>query len=124
VLAPQNLDRYSSNNPSWVGSPFKVFFEVMGRLGGAALFAMGVVAVISVFVRLRSAEEEKRQQIKWFAYAAVLLLGCLYNLPLMWWVPLRFVFAVGVMYARLSMELGRDYDGGSRPAVHRTEELR
>jgi len=33
-----------------------------------------VLTVISVFVRLHSAEGEERQQIKWFAYAAVVLL--------------------------------------------------
>jgi hypothetical protein len=53
--------------------------------------------VISVFVRLRSADGEKRQQIKWFAYAAAILLGCLTLFPLMWVVPLRAIFLIVVI---------------------------
>ena len=51
-----------------------VTVEVLGRLGGAALFTTCVISVIAVFVRLDSAQGEERQQIKWFAYAAAVLL--------------------------------------------------
>jgi hypothetical protein len=49
--------------------------DALGRLGAAILLLCCVLAVISVFVRLHSAEGEERQQIKWFAYAAAVLLG-------------------------------------------------
>ena len=52
------------------------------RHGLGTLLVCGVAAVISVFVRLQSASGEKIQQIKWFAYAAAVLLGCLNLFPL------------------------------------------
>jgi hypothetical protein len=52
------------------------------RHGLGTLLVCGVAAVISVFVRLQSAGGEKIQQIKWFAYAAAVLLGCLNLFPL------------------------------------------
>jgi len=52
-------------------------------LGMATLLVCCVLAVISVFVRLQSAEGEERQQIKWFAYAAAVLLSTFFlGLPL------------------------------------------
>ena len=51
------------------------FIDMLGRLGQATLLVMCVASVIGVFVRLGSARGDERQQIKWFAYAAVLLLG-------------------------------------------------
>jgi hypothetical protein len=39
----------------------------------ALLYALGLVALASVLVRLRRSRVVERQQIKWFAYAAVLL---------------------------------------------------
>jgi hypothetical protein len=51
------------------------FIDMLGRLGEATLLVMCVASVIGVFVRLGSARGDERQQIKWFAYAAVLLLG-------------------------------------------------
>ncbi len=62
-------------SPFAVGGVMGEFIEMLGRLGGAALFVMCVASVIGVFVRLGSARGEERQQIKWFAYAAVVLLG-------------------------------------------------
>jgi hypothetical protein len=64
-----------------IRSPFAVrgvmgdFIEMLGRLGAATLLVMCVASVIGVFMRLGSARGDERQQIKWFAYAAVLLLG-------------------------------------------------
>jgi hypothetical protein len=64
-----------------IRSPFAVrdvmgdFIEMLGRLGEVTLLVMCVASVIGVFMRLGNARGEERQQIKWFAYAAVLLLG-------------------------------------------------
>jgi hypothetical protein len=44
--------------------------------GGAVVGLTLIVAVIGVFVRLRRARGDERQQLKWFAYAAGLLVVC------------------------------------------------
>jgi hypothetical protein len=55
-------------NPlGWEGIP------TVAVLTEALLYALGLVAAASVLVRLRSSRGEERQQIKWFAYAGVLL---------------------------------------------------
>jgi hypothetical protein len=59
------------------------------------LFALGLVAVVSLFARMRRAREVERQQLKWFAYAtAVLLSGTILaytvaeatNAWWLWWI--------------------------------------
>jgi hypothetical protein len=97
AVAQENFGRYRYANPFFEDGALGAFFDASGRLGGSALFACGVAAVISVFVRLRSADGEKRQQIKWFAYAAAILLGCLTLFPLMWVVPLWAIFLIVVI---------------------------
>jgi hypothetical protein len=62
-------------SPFAVGGVMGDFIEMLGKLGAAALIVMCVASVIGVFVRLGNARGEERQQIKWFAYAAVVLLG-------------------------------------------------
>jgi hypothetical protein len=64
-----------------VGGALGFTVEVLGRLGLAALFLICVVSVIAVFVRLDSAQGEERQQIKWFAYAATVLLSAVFLSP-------------------------------------------
>jgi hypothetical protein len=54
--------------------------EVLGKFGGAILLLSFVVSVISVFLRLQSAEGRERQQIKWFAYGAAVFLGAYFIL--------------------------------------------
>jgi hypothetical protein len=55
--------------------------------------AVALAAAVSPLVRLRRAQPKERQQIKWFAYAApVLILGALLSSPApevwdAWWVP-------------------------------------
>ena len=70
-----------------------------------------LVAVISLFIRLRRAEEQERQQIKWFVYAIALAIGgavltfpvseAIGSVSLKW---ISFVpFIVGVMSIPISM---------------------
>ena len=62
-------------SPFAVGGVMGDFIEMLGKLGAAALIVMCVASVIGVFVRLGNARGEEHQQIKWFAYAGVVLLG-------------------------------------------------
>src|SRR5215213_5590218 len=85
-----------------IRSPFAVrgvmgdFIDMLGRLGAATLLVMCVASVIGVFMRLGSARGDERQQIKWFAYAAVLLLGAPFILAL----PISTVLeAMGLSWA-------------------------
>jgi hypothetical protein len=54
--------------------------EVLGKFGGVILLVSFVVSVFSVFLRLQRAEGRERQQIKWFAYGAAVLLGTFFLL--------------------------------------------
>ena len=66
-----------------LGSPKVVWAIGSGLVGTATVLVCCVLAVISVFVRLQSARGEERQQIKWFAYAAAVLLSVFFlGLPL------------------------------------------
>ncbi len=48
--------------------------EVLNIIGGVSLMVSFVASVLSVFVRQQSAEGRERQQIKWFAYGAAVLM--------------------------------------------------
>jgi hypothetical protein len=81
-------ERYSLRNPLWAGGGLGDVLDGLGRLGAATLLVSFVAVVISVFARFGSARGEERQQIKWFAYAAAVLLGSLYfGLPILWLLP-------------------------------------
>src|SRR5215212_1429892 len=54
--------------------------EMLGTLAGVSLLVSFVAAVFSVFVRWRSAEGRERQQLKWFAYGAAVLMGSFFFL--------------------------------------------
>src|SRR5215207_1417111 len=62
--------------PTWPGGAV----EVLGTIGGLSLLMSFVASVFSVFVRWRSAEGRERQQIKWFAYGAAVLMGSFFFL--------------------------------------------
>jgi signal transduction histidine kinase len=63
-----------------VANPFQVephgLFTVVSAVGGAAAFAGGLMAVVSVVVRFRRATGEERQQVRWLAWACVVILAC------------------------------------------------
>jgi hypothetical protein len=65
------------NNPIGIGGALGDAIEQLGRLGGVFLLVSCLASVFSVFVRLASAGGRERQQIKWFAYAAAVLVGAL-----------------------------------------------
>jgi hypothetical protein len=80
---PDRISPYHVSNPFGIEGTLRTIIDVLGRLGAATLLVCCVLAVISVFVRLQSAEGEERQQIKWFAYAAAVLLSTFFlGLPL------------------------------------------
>jgi hypothetical protein len=80
---PYRMSPYRISNPFGIEGVPRIVLEVLGRISAAALLVCCVLAVISVFVRLQSAEGEERQQIKWFAYAAAVLLSTFFlGLPL------------------------------------------
>ena len=68
------LDPGTVANPLY-GGP-EGLFAACNVVGGVALFAGGILAVLSVVVRYRRSREEERQQVRWLAWAAVLILAC------------------------------------------------
>ena len=54
--------------------------EVLNIIGGVSLTVSFVASVLSVFVRPQSAEGRERQQLKWFAYGAAVLMGSFFFL--------------------------------------------
>jgi hypothetical protein len=65
----------SIDNPFGVGGVLGKIVKALGALGQLAVFFGCIASVLSVFERLQSAEGEERQQIKWFAYSAAVLVG-------------------------------------------------
>src|SRR5215211_2638875 len=97
VTAEDAFGRYSVRNPLHVGGILGDVVDGFGRLGAAALLVSLVVAIIAVFVRLGDAEGVERQRLKWFAYAAAVLLGSIFiGLPFVWFLPPWIGFPLGV----------------------------
>jgi hypothetical protein len=83
ATSPGRISPYRISNPFGIEGTLRIILELLGDLGAATLLVCCVLAVISVFVRLQSAQGEERQQIKWFAYAAAVLLSTFFlGLPL------------------------------------------
>jgi hypothetical protein len=102
------FDRYSVQNPLWSGGALGDVVDGFGRLGAAAFLVCLVVAIITVFVRLGSAQGVERQQLKWFAYAAAVFLGVGFLSPgIAWYLPGWFSFPLGiVVVAALPVAVG------------------
>ena len=96
VTADKWLDRYVLPNPLYVSGTPGAVVDGFGRLGAAALLVSFVAAIIAVFVRLGSAQGVERQRLKWFAYAAAVLLGVLFLSPLVWVLPEWISFPLGI----------------------------
>jgi len=117
ATSPGRISPYRISNPFGIEGNLRSILELLGRLGAAILLVCCVLAVISVFVRLQSAEGEERQQIKWFAYAAAVLLSTFFlGLPLAgviaaigwgWAEPIPFVIGVLAIPAAVGVAMLR-----------------
>jgi len=85
VTAQRGFDRYSVRNPLHVGGVVGYIVGAFGGLGVAAILVGLVVAIVVVFDRLGNARGAERQQLKWFAYAAGVLLVILFLAPIVVW---------------------------------------
>jgi hypothetical protein len=77
------------SNPLGVSSLGDVEEGVFGGILGISLSLLALIAMVSLVVRFRRSRGEERQQIKWFAYAGVLLV-------LGWFVLIAVEEAVGI----------------------------
>jgi hypothetical protein len=102
VTADAVYPRYGLSNPLRVGGTLEDAVDVFGRLGASVVLIGLVVAVIAVFVRLGNARGAERQQLKWFAYAAAVLLGILlFSTAIAWFLPawMGLPFGIGGLCA-------------------------
>jgi signal transduction histidine kinase len=66
----------SVENPVGIGGALpQRLWEVLSAAGGTLLLASSIASVASLILRLRRARGDERQQLKWFAYAATLMIG-------------------------------------------------
>ena len=71
----------SVENPVGIGGviagvlPAQRLWEVLSATGGTLLMASCLASVTSLILRLRRARGDERQQLKWFAYAATVMIG-------------------------------------------------
>jgi hypothetical protein len=117
ATSPGRMAPYGISNPFGIERNPRSILELLGDLGAATLLVCCVLAVISVFVRLQSAEGEERQQIKWFAYAAAVLLSTFFlGLPLAavmaalglgWVAPIPLVIGVLAIPAAVGVAMLR-----------------
>jgi hypothetical protein len=66
-------DEVKVSNPLGISSLGDVEEGVLGGLLGSSLSGLALIAMVSLVLRFRRSRGEERQQIKWFAYAGVLL---------------------------------------------------
>jgi len=97
VTAERGFDRYSVRNPLHVGGVVGYIMKTFAGLGvGACLVGM-LVAIVVVFDRLGNARGAERQQLKWFAYAAGVLLVIVFLAPIVvWYLPGWMSFPIGI----------------------------
>jgi hypothetical protein len=108
LTADSIFPRYSLPNPLHLDGAIGVAVEGFGRLGAAVILVSFVVAIIVVFVRLGSARGAERQQLKWFAYAAAVLLGITFFVsPIIWFLPGWLNFPLGIaVFTALPVAVG------------------
>ncbi len=76
AFEPGPLDTQRSiDNPLGIRGAVGGVLETLGTIGGVLLNASLLAAAISLILRLRRARGVERQQLKWFAYAAIMMVG-------------------------------------------------
>lgn len=75
ALAPGLLDVLSIENPLEIGGVVGRFVETLGKFGIFLFLASMLLAALSLIMRLVRARGEERQQLKWFAFAAAMMIG-------------------------------------------------
>jgi hypothetical protein len=81
ALLPGDARNHDPVNPLGVEA-LRPVLDLLGVVSIPTYFVILFAAAASLVVRLRRSASEERQQIKWFAYAAAVLLGCLNLFPL------------------------------------------
>ena len=76
------LDTHPISNPVGIGGAIGDAIEWAGKVGVFLLLVSGLFAVLSLIHRLVVAGGYERQQLKWFLFAAALMLGGFFVLPL------------------------------------------
>jgi hypothetical protein len=76
ALAPRSLDTLASvDNPFGIGGVAGDLAVAMDKIGTYLSLACVFLAAASLIIRLVRARGEERQQLKWFAFAAAMLIG-------------------------------------------------
>ena len=76
AFAPGPLEAHRSiDNPVGIGGTLGGILDLLGSAGTAALILSVLASGISLILRLRRARGVERQQLKWFVYAAILMVG-------------------------------------------------
>jgi hypothetical protein len=76
------LDTHPIDNPVGIGGAIGEAIERAGKVGVFLLLVSGLFAALSLIHRLVVAGGYERQQLKWFLFATVLMLGGFFVLPL------------------------------------------
>ena len=101
---------------SGVVGPGGELFGVGGAMGEAGVYVLlvaGLLSVFSVILRYRRAGGMERQQIKWFAYAAVVIAGCVVLEGLLglnlsgWWDALFETVPIVALYTAIGIAILR-----------------
>jgi hypothetical protein len=96
LFEPGPLDKGLPDNPLGIQGA-KQMLNVLTSVGGFLLMGTCVLSVASIFVRVRGARGDERQQLKWFVYAAlVLLVAVVFGISANGRYASDYVFAVGV----------------------------
>ncbi len=75
-VPPRLLTQTGEDAPAAASDAFKVAFNLQ-IAGVLVMFVLGIASAVSLILRLRRARGDERQQLRWFAFAAALVVGTL-----------------------------------------------